>query len=160
MPPYSKRSKGGDFTPGWISQAGPGKSGQYTESARRGSKAISGLQRIFGPSAQFQSEGQARAMELVHSPPRTSIIVLPTSSGKSVLFFSVAAMAVQQAVIVVVPFVALVDNIVSRAQEHGLNCEEWKDSGSGHEERQLVVVSACWDPSRSVIAFIQPGMCT
>lgn len=106
------------------------------------SRATEGLQRIFGPSAQFQSEGQAGAMELVHDPPKTSIIVLPTSSGKSALFFSVAAMAVRQTVIVVVPFSALVDDMVVRAQEHGLNCEEWRDVGSGHEERQLVVVSA------------------
>jgi superfamily II DNA helicase RecQ len=42
--------------------------------------------------------------------------MLPTSSGKSALFFSVAAMTIQQIVIVVVPFTALVDDIVIRGQ--------------------------------------------
>jgi superfamily II DNA helicase RecQ len=40
-----------------------------------------------------QSEGQAAVLELVYQPLVTSIIVLPTSSGKSVLFFFVAVIA-------------------------------------------------------------------
>jgi superfamily II DNA helicase RecQ len=71
-----------------------------------------------------QSKGQATVLELVHQPLATSIIVLPTNSGKSVLFFSVAAIAEQQTVIVVVPFAVLVDNIVDRGQKAGLACEE------------------------------------
>jgi hypothetical protein len=34
-------------------------------------------------------------------------------------------MAEQQIVIVVVPFAALVDDIVDRGQKAGLTCEEW-----------------------------------
>ena len=48
----------------------------------------------------------------------------------------------QQTVIVVVPFAALVDDIVVRGQAVGLQCEEWKDEHSGHELQQLIVVSA------------------
>jgi superfamily II DNA helicase RecQ len=72
-----------------------------------------------------QSKGQAAALELVYQPLATSIIVLPTSSSKSALFFSVAAMAEQQTVIIVIPFTALVDDIVDRGQKAGLTCEEW-----------------------------------
>lgn len=56
--------------------------------------ALIGLQRIYHNShAKPQSEGQAAALELVHYPSLTQplVIVLPTSSGKSALFFSVAA---------------------------------------------------------------------
>jgi superfamily II DNA helicase RecQ len=42
----------------------------------------------------------------------------------------------------VVPFAALVDDIVTRGQAAGLQCEEWKDEKSGHELQQLIVVSA------------------
>jgi superfamily II DNA helicase RecQ len=105
-------------------------------------KALIGLQRIYGPTAQPRSEGQAAALELVHDPPKTCIIVLPTSSGKSVLFFSVAAMTVQQTVVVVVPFAALVDDVVDRARKGGLQCEEWLDETFDHKLQQLVVVSA------------------
>ncbi|OAF54167.1 hypothetical protein VC83_09522 [Pseudogymnoascus destructans] len=107
-------------------------------------KALDGLRRIYGPQAQPRSEGQAAALQLVHQPPVTSIIVLPTSSGKSVLFFSVAAMAVDQTVIVVVPFTALVEDIVARGQAAGLHCKEWSYSNhySSQELVQLLVVSA------------------
>jgi hypothetical protein len=40
-----------------------------------------------------QLEGQVAALELVHQPLVTSIIILLTSSGKSALFFSIAAIA-------------------------------------------------------------------
>jgi superfamily II DNA helicase RecQ len=108
-------------------------------------KALVGLQRIYqDPNAKPRSEGQASALQLVHNPSASTplIIVLPTSSGKSALFFSVAAMSSQQTAIVVVPFAALVDDIVVRGQAAGLQCEEWRDEKSGHELQQLVVVSA------------------
>jgi hypothetical protein len=81
------------------------------------------------------------ALQLVHHPSPTVplVVVLPTSSGKSALFFSVAAMTNQQTVIVVVPFAALVDDIIVRGQ---VQCEEWKDERSGHELQQLIVVGA------------------
>jgi hypothetical protein len=100
------------------------------------------LQRIYGPGSKPQSEEQASALRFVHDPPKTSIIVLPTSSGKSVLFFSVAAMVVQQTVVVVVPFHALVDDLIGRGCSHGLSTEEWTGPDSCHEDRQLVIVSA------------------
>jgi superfamily II DNA helicase RecQ len=108
-------------------------------------KALVGLQRIYQePNAKPRSEGQASALQLVHNPSPTVplVVVLPTSSGKSALFFSVAAMTIQQTVIVVVPFAALVDDIVVRGQAAGLHCEEWLDENSGHELQQLIVVSA------------------
>jgi superfamily II DNA or RNA helicase len=108
-------------------------------------KALAGLQRIYhDPNAKPRSEGQAAALQLVHNPsPNVPlIIVLPTSSGKSALFFSVAAMTSQQTVIVVVPFAALVDDIIVRGQTAGLQCEEWRNEKSGHELQQLIVVSA------------------
>jgi superfamily II DNA helicase RecQ len=77
-------------------------------------------------NAQPRSKGQASALQLVHnqSPTIPWVVVLPTSSGKSALFFSVAAMAVQQTVVVVVPFAALVDNVVAQGQAAGLQCKE------------------------------------
>src|SRR5690348_328838 len=84
-------------------------------------QALIGLQRIYHDShAKPRSEGQAAALDHP-SPTRPLVIVLPTGSGKSALFFSVAAMTRQQTVIVVVPFAALVDDIVSRGEAAGLN---------------------------------------
>jgi superfamily II DNA helicase RecQ len=108
-------------------------------------RVLIGLQRIYHDAqAKPRSEGQASALQLVHyaSAQRPLVIVLPTSSGKSALFFSVAAMTHQQTVIVVVPFAALVDDIIERGQAAGLHCEEWMNERSGHELQQLIVVSA------------------
>ena len=104
------------------------------------SKALIRLQCIYRPTTQPRLERQAAALELARKPPKTCM--LPTSSSKSVLFFSVAAITVQRTVIVVVPFAALVDNIVEQAQNSRLQCEEWLDKRSRHELQQLVVVSA------------------
>ena len=92
------------------------------------SRAIQGLRKVLGPDAQPRSQGQAEALELVHSATlhQPQIIVLGTGSGKSLLFFSVAAMASGQTVIVVVPFAALVDDLVRRARACQLTCEEWQ----------------------------------
>jgi superfamily II DNA helicase RecQ len=77
--------------------------------------ALLGLQWVLGLDAQPKSPGQAQALELVHAatPTQPQVIVLGTGSGKSLLFFSVAAMVTHQTVIVVVPFAALVNDLVS-----------------------------------------------
>ena len=97
------------------------------------SQVQTGLERFYGPGAQPRSEGQASALELVYQAQnnQTLIIVLPTSSGKSVLFYSVAALVFQQTVIVVVPFTALVADIIIRGQAGKLDCQEWLDETSG-----------------------------
>jgi superfamily II DNA helicase RecQ len=108
------------------------------------SLALQGLQKVLGPEAQPRSEGQAHALELVHlaTPQKPLIIVLGTGSGKSLLFFSVAAMVSYQTVIVVVPFAALVDDLVGRARGCQLTCEEWQGQQQWKTLPQLLVVSA------------------
>jgi superfamily II DNA helicase RecQ len=108
------------------------------------SRGLQGLQKVLGPDAQPRSQGQAEALELVHSATlqQPQIIVLGTGSGKSLLFFSVAAMASQQTVIVVVPFAALVDDLVRRARACQLTCEEWQWQREWVLLPQLLIVSA------------------
>jgi hypothetical protein len=53
-------------------------------------------------------------------------------------------MMVQQTVVVVVPFHALVDDLIARGCSHGLSTEKWTGPDSCHEARQLVIVSADW----------------
>jgi len=108
------------------------------------STAMQGLQKILGPEAKPRSEGQAHALELVHSLTlqEPQIIVLGTGSGKSLLFFSVAALVSHQTVIVVVPFAALVDDLITRARGHQLTCEEWQGQRQWVLLPQLIIVSA------------------
>jgi hypothetical protein len=108
------------------------------------SRALQGLRQLLGPDAQPRSDGQAHALELVHTATATQpqIIVLGTGSGKSLLFFSVAAMASHQTVIVVVPFAALVDDLITRARGYQLTCEEWQWQRQWVLLPQLLIVSA------------------
>ena len=71
-------------------------------------------------------------------------MVLGIGSGKSLLFFSVAAIVSYQTVVVVVPFAALVDDLVSRARAYQLTCEEWqwRWQQQGAPLLQLLIVSA------------------
>lgn len=103
-------------------QIGPAKKKAIVEEARGEEtvdKVARGLHAIYGPDAVAKSPEQAAALAFIHTAPRTSIVVLPTGSGKSGLFFSVAAMAIEQTVVVVVPFSALVDDIVQRGHVVG-----------------------------------------
>jgi superfamily II DNA helicase RecQ len=108
-------------------------------------RALTGLRRIFGPDARARSDAQAEALVFIHQSPHknnTKIIVLPTSSGKSALFFSLAAMATNQIVIVVVPFTALVKDLLKRGRGCGLHCEEWQGPGSVPSLPPLLIISA------------------
>ncbi|KAL7940041.1 hypothetical protein V8C42DRAFT_349789 [Trichoderma barbatum] len=77
------------------------------------------------------------------------ILVLPTGAGKSIFFMLPATLACDEGgvSIVVVPFIALIDDLVARAREFGIDCLQWRPAdveGREHPQRvpQLLVVSA------------------
>ena len=116
-----------------------------------------GLRKLFGPSAGWKSDqqrmGMERIMALRHNRLRSEmlILVLPTGGGKSI-FFMLPAAAENVGLgsptsVVVVPFVALADDLVARAQEFGIDCIRWRlRAETERDERErdagLVVVSA------------------
>jgi superfamily II DNA helicase RecQ len=80
---------------------------------------------------------------LYNSPqPHLSIVVLPTSAGKSWLFYSAAALVDQQTVVVIVPFRELLNATIQDALKLGLSCQEWTNQESCKEMSQLTIVSA------------------
>src|SRR6202043_1909565 len=88
-----------------------GTTEKHRESPRI-NRASLALQRLGGATARYRSgidyyrsEDQRQAMEFLYNDaPHLSIVVLPTSAGKSWLFYSAAALVDQQTVVVVVPF--------------------------------------------------------
>jgi superfamily II DNA helicase RecQ len=66
----------------------------------------------------------------------SSIIILPTSSSKIILFFLFAVIAVNQIVIIIIPFIALINNLILRVSEvrsgssNSLIYKEWTYKGS------------------------------
>ena len=101
-----------------------GTTEKHRESPRI-NRASLALQRLGGATARYRSEDQRQAMEFLHNDaPHLSIIVLPTSAGKSWLFYSAAALVDQQTVVVVVPFRELLKTTLQDALKFGLSCQE------------------------------------
>lgn len=112
-------------------------------------ESLNGLRKLLGPDATWRSEKQAECMrtnmELLDG--QSAINVLPTRAGKSILFMLPAMLADGGTSIVVVPFVSLADNLLTRALETGVDCVQFKPSMSAGREcmsraARLVIVSA------------------
>jgi superfamily II DNA helicase RecQ len=65
------------------------------------------------------------------------IVVLPTGGGKSLLFTLLACVEEAGVMVVVVPYRALIEDLVERIQQCGVECMEWKH---GENNPALVVV--------------------
>jgi superfamily II DNA helicase RecQ len=131
-----------------------------------------GLKRMLGEDAGWktpqQRDGMYRIMRLENNGIRSEllIVVLPTGGGKSILFMLPAFIEEERGTgggpvsIVVVPFVSLVQDLVLRARELGIDCMEWRsDIDQERDERQrdarLVVVSADVAVSEGFTAYVE-----
>ncbi|KAH6874264.1 P-loop containing nucleoside triphosphate hydrolase protein, partial [Thelonectria olida] len=108
-----------------------------------------GLRTLLGPEATWRSDKQAESMRSIMSlkTGQTAINVLPTGAGKSILFMLPAVMRETGTSIVVVPFVALMEDLVTRATAMGVDCIRFRSSLNAGREgvpraARLVVVSA------------------
>ena len=107
-----------------------------------------GLERLLGSQARWKLPEQGDAMEAIMSlrDQQSLIVVLPTGSGKSILFL-LPSLLENGTNIVVVPFAALMDDLVSRAREKGVDCIRWRPGRFQQREQpmrvaKMVVVSA------------------
>jgi len=101
---------------------------------------------MLGPSASWKTDEQRRGMESIISVQagQMLIVVLPTGGGKSI-FFMLPSLLEWGTNIVIVPFVALIEDLVARAKQLSIDCIQWQsaDSREGPQRRaRLVVVSA------------------
>ena len=110
-----------------------------------------GLERLLGAGAEWRSAEQAEAAWTILGPQGREepvIVVLPTGAGKSILFMLPAVMRGTGTSVVVVPFVALADDLTERARLAGVDCIHFRSSSSrpGQETvprvARLVVVGA------------------
>jgi superfamily II DNA helicase RecQ len=108
-----------------------------------------GLEQLLGPQARWKIPEQGEAMEAIMNltKQQTLLVVLPTGAGKSILFMLPALLDDTGTNIVVVPFSALMDDLVARARHAGVDCIRWKPARLQEREQsvraaRLVVVSA------------------
>jgi len=87
------------------------------------------MQKALGKSeVSFKSEEQKLAMEAIVLAEQTTplVVILPTGGGKSLLFMAPACLEDPGITIVVVPFRALINNLVETAKKAGIDSTEWR----------------------------------
>ncbi len=95
---------------------------------------------IFGPGARVRSEAQRQGLEAVLRNHKELIIVLPTGGGKSLLFMGPASLQSANTTVVIVPFIALTEDLIRRGSAAGITCIKWKPGCD--VLAKLVIVSA------------------
>jgi superfamily II DNA helicase RecQ len=89
----------------------------------------------------FRSVEQEQAMHAVLGGQTPLVVVLPTGGGKSLLFTVPAIVEKEGGVtVVVVPYRALIEDLVMRIRQSGIDCMEWKHGENN--PASVVVVSA------------------
>ena len=99
------------------------------------------MQQVLGQQdVGFRSAEQELALHAVIDGQTPLVVVLPTGGGKSLLFSVPACMEDAGVTVVVVPYRALIEDLVDRMQKCGIDCMEWKHGESS--PAAVVVVSA------------------
>jgi hypothetical protein len=99
------------------------------------------LQQVLGQQeVGFRSVEQEQAMHAVLDGQNPLVVVLPTGGGKSLLFTVPAVVERSRVTVVVVPYRALMDNLVAWIRKSGVECIEWKHGEDN--PASVVVVSA------------------
>ena len=91
------------------------------------------LRTMFGSGATFRSPQQDQAVTAVVSSSDDVIIILPTAGGKSLAILIPTYLQRHLVTIVVVPYVALRDDLIRRSQQVGLQSLPWSPGELAHQ---------------------------
>ncbi|MGI4799967.1 MAG: DEAD/DEAH box helicase [Janthinobacterium lividum] len=97
------------------------------------------LKRMIGPDAEFRGTQKPAIEAIVRGEPRV-VAVMATGEGKSVLFMLPAICAPDGLTVVVVPLIALRQNMIKRCKELGIACGEWV-AGKQFDNASMVFVT-------------------
>ncbi|EOA84448.1 uncharacterized protein SETTUDRAFT_57081, partial [Exserohilum turcica Et28A] len=85
------------------------------------------LQQVLGKQdVGFRSIEQEQALYAVLDKQTPLVVVLPTGGGKSLLFTLPACIEESGVTVVVVPYRALIEDLVVQVSSYGVDCIEWK----------------------------------
>jgi superfamily II DNA helicase RecQ len=79
------------------------------------------------PDGQFKSVYQAKIVELVRQADKHIIGILPTGGGKSAAFFGCSFLEADGITVVIAPFNALVQDLISEATRYNIKVATWPD---------------------------------
>lgn len=136
--PFAPNSSGSSPWPCRSSSAGALKD-EPADIERRLASIIKGL---YGEAATYRSGDQADAMEsvLYAGADLPVVVVLGTSGGKSLMFMGMAQLHPHNVTIVVLPFTALIVDVIARAKQLGVEAAQWLPGSPGRAP--LLIVSA------------------
>ena len=102
----------------------------------------------------FRSDEQKEALQMIVSGEQTTplVVVLPTGGGKSLLFTAPACLDDPGVTIVVVPYRALLDNLLATAKKAKIDCMEYRPSKQNLAA--LVFISADFVSSSQFLSYI------
>lgn len=91
--------------------------------------------------ARFKSEEQMEAVKLALKREKDVLTILPTGGGKSLIFQLPAWIEKDLTTVVIVPFVAIVEEMKDRCIDMGLSCYIWRHGMIlNRENAQIVIV--------------------
>ena len=103
--------------------------------------ALVGLQKMYGDmNMRFKSTKQAEAIKLALKREKDILAILPTGEGKSLIFQLPAFLEMDLTTVVIIPFVALVEEMEERCKDLGLSCQVWKGKSENGERTQILIV--------------------
>ncbi len=118
-----------------------------------------GLQQLFGPDAQVRNQLQRDALSLVARSRPETLVVMPTGSGKTILYVVPTLLPGAKVTVVIVPLVALKQDLLRRCAEWGLEplcySRTTCDEGRLHAVPSLVFVDVDSAVTQSFRAFLQ-----
>jgi hypothetical protein len=116
---------------------------QCTLSAAPGwDRAIrAGMQQLLGvEEPEFRSIEQEQALKAILEEDTPLVVILPTGGGKSLLFGVPACIETGSVTAVIVPYRALINNMLEQFTKAGVDCMEWTPTTTGRAA--LMFVSA------------------
>jgi len=117
-----------------------------------------GLKALFGPHATVRSQAQRDALTLVARSRPETLIVMPTGSGKSILFVVPSQLLGAHVTIVIVPLIALKQDLLRRCREWGIACLCYDPASTPsqlHAVPALLLVDIETAVTSSFLAFVQ-----
>jgi len=103
--------------------------------ASASSKILKALRKFYDDKqATFKSPQQAKALQLIIDGKKDVLAILPTGGGKSLLFFLPTQMEPGMTTVVIVPLIAVTNDLRDRCVKAGISCANW-DPHSRYRER-------------------------
>jgi len=110
---------------------------------------------LYGLNASFRSKEQEKALDLIIAGESQVIAVLPTGEGKSLLFMLPAMLQGASLTIVIVPLIALKEDLIKRCMKLRIRCSMWQEGMESSGSPPLIFVGSESATSAQFHAFIR-----